>query len=286
MLRRIKSLFSTNPGSQPAVAEATVDAFVDTVTGTTRPADPVTDLAVRARSCAALVESSPEAFSPVHLAHTVAAVVAALAQMGEVTGAYVIEHWSRIGAEYAEPAGSHLWQALDSLALTAGLLDVAIPAPAPLHQGNALTALQEAAAECAKRVCTTEGEPVAAPAEVARAVAQILAALAPVFAWVQAWVNAYVPGRGRELPETARRHLHEAIGRWAPIAGLITHVPADPRPEPEAAPDADGEDEGDAVAEAGPETEKEATDPEACLGEAPLHKTPVKAVKKAKKAKR
>jgi hypothetical protein len=52
-------------------------------------------------------------------------------------------------------------------------------------------------------------------------------------------VNRHVPGRGRDLPETARGHLHEATGRWAPIGGLIAHVPADPRPEPEMVPEAE-----------------------------------------------
>ena len=134
--------------------------------------------------------------------------------------------------EYAEPAAAHLWEALDSLALTAGLLDVAMPAPATGNHGpgEALTTLQTAARDCAERVCAP-GEPVAGPADVARAIANTLAALGPVFGRVQEWVNWYVPGRGRELPETARRHLHEATGRWAPIAGLITHVPADPEPE-------------------------------------------------------
>lgn len=259
MLRRIFNVLSNTPGSptQPALAAATVDAYVDTVSGSARGANPVADLVARAQACATLVEQTPAAFSPAHLAHTVAAVVKSLTQMGEVTSDYVIQHWSAIGAEYAEPATCHLQQALKSLALTAGLLDVAVPAPASLHQGNALTALQQAATTCVKQLCTDEGAPVADPAEVARAIAQTLAALAPIFGQVQAWINRHVPGRGRELPETARHHLHQAIGGWAPLAGLITHVPADPR-EPDPTPESGAE--SDSEAEVAVETSSEAVE--------------------------
>lgn len=157
MLRFFKNLVTNNSGTPVhVVSETTVEAYLDTISGNCRESDPVANLVANlvahARRCAHLVEQAPHDHSPVHLAHTVAAVVAALAQMGESTSAYVIEHWSRIGAAYAGPAADHLWQALESLALTAGLLDAAVPAPAPLHPGNALAALQEAAAECAQRV--------------------------------------------------------------------------------------------------------------------------------------
>jgi hypothetical protein len=246
MLRFFKNLstnLNTNNGvtARPVVSETTVEAYLDTVSGTRRETDPVQSLVTHARRCANLVEQAPEAYSPVHLAHTVAAVVAALAQMGEVTSAYVIEHWSRIGNRYAEPAAAHLWEALDALALTAGLMDIAVPVTDTLHHaGNSvLDVLTAAAEDCADAVCTAEGEPACSPADVARAIAQTLSALAPVFGQVQAWVVRHVPGRGRELPETARGHLHEATGRWAPIGGLIAHVPADPRPEPEMVPEAE-----------------------------------------------
>jgi hypothetical protein len=294
MLRFFKNLssnFNTNKGAtaRPVVSETTVEAYLDTVSGKSRENDPVQSLVAHARRCANLVERDPQPFSPVDLAHTVAAVVAALAQMGEVTSGYVVKHWSRIGNRYAEPAASHLWEALDALALTAGLMDVAVPVTDTLHHaGNAvLDALTAAAEACADAVCTAEGEPACGPADVARAIAQTLSALAPVFGQVQAWVVRHVPGRGRELPETARRHLHEATGRWAPIGGLIAHVPADPRPEPETALEAEPAQDSEpevATKETSSDTEEVTYDYDSETGPQKNTATSSAAPKRAKKA--
>ncbi|WP_026924968.1 hypothetical protein [Glycomyces arizonensis] len=238
MLRFFKNRFTTttdntsddNVAPPPAVAEATVDAFVDAVCGTD--ADPLTDLVARTRRCAELVTANPGAYAPARLAHTVAAVTASLAQMGDATAAYVAEHWSSLAGEYADPAAKHLWEAVKHTALTAGLMDVAAPVdPAPsVGHADPLIALKQAAEACRDAVCTSKGDPVASPAQVARAIAQTLAALAPVFLPVAGFAYHHIPGRGRTLPEQARIHLAEATGRWAPIAGLITHLPADPKP--------------------------------------------------------
>lgn len=239
-MRRIINFFTgskSTPTNNPAVSETTVEAFLDTVainSGTET--DPLGALVAHTRRCATLVSAAPHAYSPVRLAHTVAAVTAQLAQMGDVTRAHVAAYWPSRGAALADPATDHLWQAVEQLALTAGLMDVAMTTP-PAHghttTGDPLAALVAAATECTSQVCTSEGEPAAGPAEVARAIAQTLGALEPLFAPVHHWITAYVPGRGQDLPRSALHHLAEATGRWAPISGLITHVPADPRPEHE-----------------------------------------------------
>jgi len=241
MLRFFKNPFATttdnnsdaNVAPRPAVAEAAIDAYVEAVCGTST--DPLTDLVGRTRRCAELVSANPQAYAPAHLAHTVATVAASLAQMGDATAAYVAEHSSRPTGPYPDPAATPPRVAAKHTALTAGLMDVAVPVsqagPVPtIGHADPLEALGQAAEACKDAVCTDQDVPVASPVEVARAIAQILTALAPVFLPVAAFAHHHIPGRGRALPEQARVHLAEATGRWAPIAGLITHLPADPKP--------------------------------------------------------
>lgn len=248
MLRFFKNMFTTTDNSdanvalRPAVAEVAIDAYVEAVCGTST--DPLTDLVGRTRRCAELVTANPQAYTPAHLAHTVATVAASLAQMGDATAAYVAEHWNSLTGEYTSPAAKHLWEAAKHTALTAGLMDVAVPVspagPAPIGHTDPLGALGQAVETCKDAVCTDQGTPVASPVEVARGIAQILTALAPVFLPVAAFAHHHIPGRGRALPEQARIHLAEATGRWAPIAGLITHLPADPKPPTPPTADAQG----------------------------------------------
>src|SRR5690606_6550910 len=107
------------------------------------------------------------AYTPAHLAHTVATVTASLAQMGDATAAYVAEHWNSLTGEYTDPAAKHLWEAAKHTALTAGLMDVAVPVspagPAPIGHTDPLGALGQAVETCKDAVCTDQGTPVASP---------------------------------------------------------------------------------------------------------------------------
>lgn len=233
-----------NSAPVPAVSSAAVETYLDIAAAAGSPGEtrPFEALVAHTRRCTDLVTAAPHAYAPARLAHTVAAVAAQLARMGDEIEEYVAYYWPTKGAPLAHPAAMHLWQAVEQLALTSGLMDVAAPLP-PATAGGAvdpLAALVRTATVCADQVCDSEDDD-STPVEVVMAIARTLAAIEPLFAPVHNWIAAYIPGRGSELPEAARRHLAEATGRWAPLAGLITHLPAERQPEPETTPEDEAE---------------------------------------------
>jgi hypothetical protein len=249
-----------NSAPVPAVSSAAVETYLDIAAATGSPGEarPFEALVDNTRRCADLVSAAPHAYVPARLAHTVAAVATQLARMGDEIEVYVAYYWPTKGAQLARPAAEHLWQAVEQLALTSGLMDVAAPLPPASANGavDPLAALVRTATVCADQVCNSEDDD-STPVEVVMAIARTLAAIEPLFAPVHSWIAAYIPGRGSELPEAARRHLAEATGRWAPLAGLITHLPAERQPEPETTP------ETEAAPDSGAEVAVEQTSSEA-----------------------
>lgn len=290
MLRAILSKFrSSNCSGRQAhtasVSEAAVEVYLDAARpeGVGSKPDALADLSAQAHRCSALVTAAPKAYPPARLAHTAAAVTAQLARMGDEVQGFIAYYWPSHGAPLAAPAAEHLWAAARQLAYTAGLIDVAAPCQHMLGteaRTDPLAGLVETARACADQVCDSD-EDDEGPAAVARAIAQALAALEGVFAPVHAWITAYMPGRGRELPDAARHHLAEATGRWAPIAGHLTYIPAEVIPEPEA-PEADASDSsGEQPESAKAESSQSAADQ--TVKSQPMVKAPAPAKKASKK---